>query len=321
MTVSHVSQVIVFGQALYSVCQTKFIGDSSCGTQRLKNEKISKAANKSHHSDCARRAACVHGVMFLRKFRERQKMGRQRVPKGKIFLKKDEKIIAVLLTLKPDVSGDDFVQKFKEMYPEDWMKVVKRYQAHERLTPKGKSHPMPKPHQYMLNASQKIRELYSKGKDLNELHIEINTPKPKFVEDVPPQLEKWLNQLQNRNSFEERIDAINKLGKFKCDEVIKTLSSIMESDKVDEVRDTAYQRLKRFGLEIPKPKKAGSYTDPGLCQKFQEVADSLKIGFSYERFESQFRSKFPEEFDLQKYTKKNRFKPWLKKQMTQVTKA
>lgn len=248
-------------------------------------------------------------------------MGRQRVPKGKIFLKKDEKVIAVLLTLEADASGDEFVHKFKEMYPEDWAKVKKRYEAHERLTPEGKSHPMPKPHQYMLNASRKFRELYSNGKDLNELLVEVTIPKPKFVEEAHPELDKWVNRLQNRNSFEDRILAIDKLAKFKCNEVIEALSLIMESDKVDDVRDTAYQRLKRFGLEINKPKKAGAYTDPDLNKKLQEVADSLKVGFSYERFESRFRSKFPEEFDLHKYTKKNRFKSWLKKQMAQVKKT
>ncbi|MDN3683220.1 hypothetical protein QWZ04_23210 [Vibrio tapetis subsp. quintayensis] len=42
---------------------------------------------------------------------------------------------------------------------------------------------------------------------------------------------------------------------------------------------------------------------------------------SYDRFESRFRSKFPEEFELQKYTKKNRFKSWLKKQMAQLPKT
>ncbi|MDG2668862.1 HEAT repeat domain-containing protein, partial [Vibrio parahaemolyticus] len=149
----------------------------------------------------------------------------------------------------------------------------------------------------------------------------LTTPKPKFVEEVPAELDKWLKQLHNQNSFEDRILAVNKLGKFKCNEVIEALSSTMLSDKVDDVRETAYERLKRFGLDIVKPPKAGTYTDPDLSKKLHEVADSLKVGFSYERFESRFKSKFPEDFDLHKYTKKNRFKSWLKKQMTQVKKT
>nr|WP_198591106.1 HEAT repeat domain-containing protein [Vibrio cyclitrophicus] len=259
-------------------------------------------------------------MFFHQKFGD-HRVSRKRVSKGQIIQKKDEKVINVLLTLQPSVSADNFVEKFKEVYPDDWKRVIKRFNEHERLTKDGKSHPMAHPHQYMLNASKKIREQYANGKDLNELLIEINTPKPKFTEETPPKLEQWIKQLQDRSSYENRIDAINKLGKFKCNEVIEAFMTAMDSDLVNKVRDTAFQRLVRFGVDVTKPKKAKVYADPELTQKLIEVADSLKVGFAYERFESRFRSKFPEEFDLQKYTKKNRFKSWLKKQMAQLPKT
>jgi len=40
--------------------------------------------------------------------------------------------------------------KFTELYPEDWQSLVYRYKEHERHPPKGKSHPMPEPTQYLL---------------------------------------------------------------------------------------------------------------------------------------------------------------------------
>ena len=84
-------------------------------------------------------------------------MGRQRVPKGQIFLKKDEKIADVFSKLNADSSDEEFISKFRELYPEDWKKIVARYEAHERLTPAGKSHPMPQPRQYLLNAARNAR--------------------------------------------------------------------------------------------------------------------------------------------------------------------
>ena len=78
-------------------------------------------------------------------------MGRQRVPKGQVFLKKEEKINATIGTLDKCHTEMQFVEKFKELYPEDWAKIIKRYNAHERLTPEGKSHPMPNPTQYLIN--------------------------------------------------------------------------------------------------------------------------------------------------------------------------
>ena len=248
-------------------------------------------------------------------------VGRQKNPKGKIFSKKDEKLLNTLSQLSKNCTDNELVDKFKELYPSDWGKVVKRYNEHERKTPSGKSHPMPIPYKYIVGIFNKYRSRYRNGETINELLIELNTPKPKFVEEIPPKLDKWLKQLSDISSYENRMAAINKLGTFKCSEVIDAFTVVMDSDKVNDVRDLAHQRLVRFGLDVMKPKRVKVYTDPDLTQKFLEVVGSLKVGFSYERFESRFRSKFPEEFDLQKYTKKNRFKSWLKKQMTQLPKT
>ncbi|MCG6133881.1 MAG: hypothetical protein MET45_04350 [Nostoc sp. LLA-1] len=72
-------------------------------------------------------------------------MARARVPKGQVFVKKEEKIVKTLNNLKLTHSDEDFILKFQDLYPNDWQKIVTRYEAHEKLTPKGKSHPMPKP--------------------------------------------------------------------------------------------------------------------------------------------------------------------------------
>lgn len=83
-------------------------------------------------------------------------MGRQQVPKGQVFLKKEEKIEATVSALDANHSEEQFVIKFQELYPEDWEKIVKRYEAHERLTPEGKTHPMPPPQKYLTNAYKTV---------------------------------------------------------------------------------------------------------------------------------------------------------------------
>lgn len=84
-------------------------------------------------------------------------MTRARVPNGQIFMKKEEKILATLKELPGTHSDSEFVAKFKELHSDDWQKIVARYEAHERVTPKGKSHPMPPPERYLLNISKKLR--------------------------------------------------------------------------------------------------------------------------------------------------------------------
>ncbi|MCC5628239.1 hypothetical protein LC613_08960 [Nostoc sphaeroides CHAB 2801] len=89
-------------------------------------------------------------------------MSRQRVPKGQVFLKKEEKIAAALERLPPDHSDAEFIAKFREQHESDWQKIVARYEAHERLTKPGKSHPMPPPEKYLLNAARTQRLYYKK---------------------------------------------------------------------------------------------------------------------------------------------------------------
>jgi len=69
-----------------------------------------------------------------------------------VILKKEEKISSVSDALPDNYVLDDFILKFKELYPKDWNKLEKSYNDHERKTKPGKSHPMPNPEQYLKNA-------------------------------------------------------------------------------------------------------------------------------------------------------------------------
>lgn len=69
-----------------------------------------------------------------------------------VILKKDEKVEAVVSLLNENYSAEDFINKFKETYPDDWKKISANYNKHVRKTKPGKSIPMPEPTQYLKNA-------------------------------------------------------------------------------------------------------------------------------------------------------------------------
>jgi len=71
-------------------------------------------------------------------------------PKGHIVLKRDRKLEVVYRAMPPQSALAEHMAKFTELYPEDWQSLVYRYKEHERHPPKGKSHPMPEPTQYLL---------------------------------------------------------------------------------------------------------------------------------------------------------------------------
>ncbi len=86
-------------------------------------------------------------------------------PKGQIVRKKEEKLAAVAAALPADCPDENFAKKFKEMYPEDWEKIVQRYKEHERATPAGKAHPMAPPPKYLLNMVKGYRTKANKPED------------------------------------------------------------------------------------------------------------------------------------------------------------
>ncbi len=248
-------------------------------------------------------------------------MNRQRVPKGKVFQKQDEKIIKTLQNLEPSCSDDFIVSKFKELFPDDWEKIVKRYEAHERLTPDGKSHPMPHPRKYLINKFRKYRDLYAKGEDLNKILDSLNTPQPKFTEESPPNIEDIITQANDKASHERRIEAVNKLGKYKCNLSINTLQAIVENDRIYDVRRVAYERLKRFGCEVLPPKKDKPFIDHEILEKFLMIRSAVNENSSVDRYIKKFKSMFPEDHDIHLYQKKNQFKKWVENIVSNLPKT
>lgn len=68
-----------------------------------------------------------------------------------VILKKDEKIEATISELPKNYTIANFIEKFQELYPKDWEKLIRTYQEHTKDLKPGKKQPMPKPEQYLKN--------------------------------------------------------------------------------------------------------------------------------------------------------------------------
>ena len=69
-----------------------------------------------------------------------------------VIVKKEEKISSVASSLPQDFTETQFIEAFIEKYPKEWERVQKVYRDHEIRTKPGKSHPMPEPKKYLINA-------------------------------------------------------------------------------------------------------------------------------------------------------------------------
>ncbi len=93
-------------------------------------------------------------------------MGRKRVSKGQIIIKKEEKLPKIASIMDVGFTDDEYVETFKKLYSKYWNNIVKRYNEHEKLNKPGKGHPMPEPRKYLLNVSKKyLEEIRQKHKD------------------------------------------------------------------------------------------------------------------------------------------------------------
>lgn len=188
-------------------------------------------------------------------------MGRQRVPKGAVIPKKEDKVLTVLSSLDDELNRsidfETFLSAFQRDYPKDWKRVCDRYEAHERLTKPGKSHPMAPPAKYMENTFRQIcKKLRDAGQTPSEYLAFIRIPrseKPAFVDGEPPRLGKVLKGLKHPD-FERRREFVNRIGKYRCEASIDALSDVMASDFVYDIRLLAYEKLVRFGVpDLEKP--------------------------------------------------------------------
>ncbi|APC11345.1 hypothetical protein REJ26_004304 [Providencia stuartii] len=250
-------------------------------------------------------------------------MSRQRVSKGSVIPKKEFKIATVLSLLAVDCDFDSFFSEFKRIYPKDWERVNKRYQEHERLTKPGKSHPMAEPLQYMKTAFNSFkRKLLKESITAKDFLLSLEEPKEKYSESEPSE-KVWKDIKRNISvvySFEKRLLAIHLLGKYKCTECIDMLVNTMNNDHIFEVQKLAHDKLVRFGLDVgAQPKRPPHHTDPQITQKIASLgfsSEQVKDKKTCERAISEFRKKYPIDYDLYTHSKRNQFKAWFRKQIS-----
>jgi hypothetical protein len=77
-------------------------------------------------------------------------------------VKKEMKVKAVFATMANLTDVQEFKDKFKEIYPDDWKRINAVYQKEERRDTKGKGHPMPEPEKYLENMFKVARAKMSK---------------------------------------------------------------------------------------------------------------------------------------------------------------
>jgi hypothetical protein len=248
-------------------------------------------------------------------------LSRQRVSKGQIIQKKDQKIAAVFLELGVNAGYAEFLNCFKVKYPKDWDNVNKRYREHELLNKPGKSHPMPRPEKYVEMAYNKVKKEL-KNKTVDEYLAGLEEEKPEFYDGEPKNLSRLVVELSDKSDYERRIRALHAIGKYKSESTIGVISDALKNDHIFDVRELAYEKLLRFGIvEVERPKKGALHSDPEIMKKLSSLGYSAESGIEksvVENFITKFKKAYPIDYDLYRYAKRNQFNHWIRSMLKQI---
>jgi len=248
-------------------------------------------------------------------------LSRQRVSKGQIIQKKENKVASIFSELGIDVTYSEFLKEFQNKYPKDWENVKKRYIEHESLNKPGKSHPMPRPEKYIEMAYTKVRKELG-NRSVDEYLMELQAGKPDFYEGEPKNLSRLLVELQDKSDYERRIRAVHAIGKYKSDITINVLVDVVKNDHVFDVQQLAHEKISRFGIkDLDKPKKLPHHSDPEILKKLSSLgflAENADDKKSLELFISKFKKTYPVDYDLYRYAKRNQFNHWMKSMLKQL---
>ena len=133
-----------------------------------------------------------------------------------------------------------------------------------------------------------------------------------FKEETPQNIKELLKQSQDKNNYEVRLEAIEELGKWKCQQSTKKLLELMTHDKVYIVKQNAFLKLQRFGEPVKLPKKKKGHLIKDINKKLLKIYNSFQAeNYSITDFKIKFKVIYPEAYDVYFYEKKTTFDNWI----------
>jgi hypothetical protein len=132
-----------------------------------------------------------------------------------------------------------------------------------------------------------------------------------FQDDTAPNIEELKKMASNKFDANERLKAVEELGKWKSRQSLDILWRLMINDLVFEVKNASFLRLQAFGEDVKLPKKPKGNLINQINQKLEKLIKPLKDEISYEEFLAVFQNKMPEAYDVYKHDKKDKFDSWL----------
>ena len=193
----------------------------------------------------------------------------------------------VVNTLKPEYTGDDILQAFKEYYPNEWKEICERYVVYAGKDQflkykKGKTRYNPlKPEEYFFSLgkvkyllSEDGRERHKKNYN-DQFRIEnieaLKQNRKKRIEKKRRKIEEYMKDIQQvdpgfidaliyayhdrRNTVNDKMEVFKEIQKYECEKSRQFFWKINDSERNDQIRNLAFKHLQNAGHYVKLRKR------------------------------------------------------------------
>ena len=137
-----------------------------------------------------------------------------------------------------------------------------------------------------------------------------------MIKETPANIEVLKRKANNQNSWRKRLEAVNELKNYDCQQSRDILTRLAIHDVVFTVKEAAFRAVQAMGVtKNGKPiylgkKPKGNLVD-GINKKLTHVRDSLPEGYTLDEFKSVFQQQYPAAYDAYEGDKGKQFDKWL----------
>lgn len=140
----------------------------------------------------------------------------------------------------------------------------------------------------------------------------VSNHKQETVNQLPENFNELKKAVNRTADWEERLQAVNELAKFKSDETIKILQYVAKADLVTKVRETAANQLKKMGQVVPVSEAPKGELFKDLRKIFLRIKKSLPAEHTYEDFKLKVEKMRSDIYNTYEGEKGADFDAWLK---------
>lgn len=136
---------------------------------------------------------------------------------------------------------------------------------------------------------------------------------------IPDNIKELKKKANDKTSYRTRLEAIDELKKYDCQQSRDILTRLALHDLVYEVRIQAFKAAKAMNVKVKgEPIRLGEKKKGHLIKdinkKVLKVYDQIikdESEFTLDKFKELFKIKYPEAYDVYRYAKKDNFDKWI----------